>query len=390
MIPKPGGGERPLGIPTVRDRVVQTAAKLVLEPIFKGDLNPAAHGYRPRRRGADAIKAVHALLRRGCTDVVDADLSKYFNTIPHQDLMRSVARRIVDRHVLRLIKLWLKAPVEERDNDGTRRMPGGKNSKQRTLQGADISPLLANPYMNRFLKHWRGTGRGSAIVRIFPTAESCLRLVRPLAVEMLENWLEATRYLNMNHLKEHKKRPCGPWPPDGGGRERRCASRGLGAVHAHITSAFLQNLTHTIPVGTVKARSWRRSEGVGLFSSGRGPTGDGRSSMARASAKRFDWRNGSMEAYQRVRANQGAAGVAGQSIADFEADLSNSLYKLWNRGRRRSSPMRRAVSNAATTWPCGNACSITTPSPAGTSWSPRNTARNRSPASRTGSSGCGS
>lgn len=160
MIPKPGGGERPLGIPTIRDRVVQTAAKLVLEPIFEADLDPAAHGYRPGRSGADAIKAVHVLLCRGYTDVVDADLSKYFDTIPHQDLMRSVARRIVDRHVLRLIKLWLKAPVEERDDDGTRRMTGGKNSKQGTPQGGVISPLLANLYMNRFLKHWRGTGRG--------------------------------------------------------------------------------------------------------------------------------------------------------------------------------------------------------------------------------------
>ena len=111
MIPKPGGGERPLGIPTIRDRVVQSAAKLVLEPIFEAALDPAAYGYRPRRSGADAIKEVHALLCRGYTDVVDADLSKYFDMIPHQDLLRSVARRIVDRHVLRLIKQWLKAPV---------------------------------------------------------------------------------------------------------------------------------------------------------------------------------------------------------------------------------------------------------------------------------------
>src|SRR5271170_3104849 len=115
MIPKPGGGERPLGIPTIRDRVVQTAAKLVLEPIFEADIEPTAYGYRPGRSGADAIKAVHALLCRGYTDVVDADLSKYFDSIPHQDLIQSVARRIVDRNVLRLIRMWLKTPVEERD-----------------------------------------------------------------------------------------------------------------------------------------------------------------------------------------------------------------------------------------------------------------------------------
>src|SRR5688572_23347893 len=160
MIPKPGGGERPLGIPTIRDRVVQTAAKLVLEPIFEADLDPAAFGYRPKQSGTDAIKEVHALLCSGYTEVVDADLSKYFDTIPHRDLMQSVARRIVDRHVLRLIKLWLKAPVEERDGNGARRMTGGKGSSCGTPQGG--VPLLANLYMNRFLKHWRASGRGIA------------------------------------------------------------------------------------------------------------------------------------------------------------------------------------------------------------------------------------
>ena len=162
IIPKPGGGERPLGIPTIQDRVVQTAAKLVVEPIFEADLDPAAYGYRPGRSGTDAIKAVHALLCRGYTEVVDADLSRYFDTIPHRELMRSVARRIVDRNVLRLIKLWLAAPVEECDDDGRRRMTGGKGSRRGTPQGGVISPLLANLYMNRFLKHWRHTGCGDA------------------------------------------------------------------------------------------------------------------------------------------------------------------------------------------------------------------------------------
>src|SRR5512136_3297980 len=122
MIPKPGGGERPLGIPTIRDRVVQTAAKIVLEPIFEADFEDSAYGYRPRRSAVDAVKEAHRLVCRGYTDVVDADLSKYFDTIPHSDLLKSVARRIVDRHVLWLLKLWLKAPVEQRDGDGTRRM----------------------------------------------------------------------------------------------------------------------------------------------------------------------------------------------------------------------------------------------------------------------------
>jgi RNA-directed DNA polymerase len=155
MIPKPGGGCRPLGIPTVRDRVIQTAAKLVLEPIFEADLEPNAYGYRPKRGALDAIRKVHGLLCRGYTDVVDADLSKYFDTIPHSELMKCVACRIVDRHVLRLIKLWLKVPVEERDKDGRGQMSGGPRSKKGTPQGGVISPLLANLYMNRFLRYWR-------------------------------------------------------------------------------------------------------------------------------------------------------------------------------------------------------------------------------------------
>jgi RNA-directed DNA polymerase len=154
-IPKPGGGERLLGIPTIRDRVAQTAAKLVLEPVFEADMEDSAFGYRPRRGARDAVVITHAMTRRGYTDVVDADLSRYFDTIPHGALMKSVARRICDKHVLRLIKLWLRAPVEERDAAGKRHVSGGKANRTGTPQGGVISPLLANLYINRFLKHWR-------------------------------------------------------------------------------------------------------------------------------------------------------------------------------------------------------------------------------------------
>jgi RNA-directed DNA polymerase len=137
MIPKQdGGGERALGIPTIRDRVAQTAAKLVLEPIFEADFEDNAYGYRPARGAVDAVKEVHRLICRGYTDVVDADLSRYFDSIPHNELLKSVARRVADGSVLRLIKLWLKAPIEERDADGTRRMSGGKRNTRGTPQAA--------------------------------------------------------------------------------------------------------------------------------------------------------------------------------------------------------------------------------------------------------------
>ena len=185
-IPKPDGGERPLGIPTIRDRVVQTAAKLVLEPIFEADFEDNAYGYRPARGAVDAVKEVHRLICRGHADVVDADLSKYFDSIPHTELLKSVARRIVDRQVLRLIKLWLKAPVEEVDEDGNRRMTGGKGNTRGTSQGGVASPMLANIYMNRFLKYWRLTGRREAFrAHVVSYADDFVILSRGCAAEAL-------------------------------------------------------------------------------------------------------------------------------------------------------------------------------------------------------------
>jgi RNA-directed DNA polymerase len=188
MIPKSGGGERPLGIPTIRDRVVQTAAKLLLEPIFEADFDPNAYGYRPKRSAQEAIQKVSKLLSEGYTDVVDADLSKYFDTIPHSELMQCVARRVVDRDMLRLIKMWLKVPVAERDGNGKPRISGGKGSTCGTPQGGVISPLLANLYMNRFLKYWRITGRSEIFqAQVVNYADDFVILSRGCAAEAL-NW----------------------------------------------------------------------------------------------------------------------------------------------------------------------------------------------------------
>ena len=158
-IPKPDGKQRPLGIPTIRDRVVQMAAVVVLEPIFEADLPSEQHAYRPGQSALDAIIKVQGLLDAGYTDVVDADLSGYFDSIPHADLMKSVARRISDRHVLHLIKMWLEAPVEETDEQGrTRRTTRNKDEGRGTPQGGVASPLLANLYMRRFIMGWKQLG----------------------------------------------------------------------------------------------------------------------------------------------------------------------------------------------------------------------------------------
>jgi RNA-directed DNA polymerase len=204
LIAKPGGGQRPLGIPTIRDRVVQTAVKLVLEPIFEADFDDSAYGYRPKRSAAEAVRAVHDALCDGYTDVVDADLSKYFDTIPHQELLQSVARRVVDRHLLHLIKMWLKTPVEERDERGGRRMSGGKQSTRGTPQGGVMSPLLANIYMHRFLRAWRERGKDQQYqAHVINYADDFVILSRGHAAEALAwtRWAMTHLGLTLNETK---------------------------------------------------------------------------------------------------------------------------------------------------------------------------------------------
>jgi group II intron reverse transcriptase/maturase len=151
-IPKTGGGKRPLGIPTIRDRVVQMSVKIVIEPIFEADFQDNSYGFRPKRSAHQAVDDVKAHLLQGKLDVIDADISKYFDTIPHDKLIQLVAKRIVDKNILKLIKMWLKAPVVEEHEDGKKEYKGNDKG---TPQGGVISPLLANIYLNVLDTLWK-------------------------------------------------------------------------------------------------------------------------------------------------------------------------------------------------------------------------------------------
>ncbi len=206
-IPKSNGKQRPLGIPSVKTRVVQMATVLVLGPIFEADLPPEQYAYRRRRSALDAVRRVHELLNTGYRRVVDADLSGYFDTIPHFELLKSVARRVSDGRILRLIKMWLQAPVEEVDKRGQKcRTTRNKDEARGCPQGAPISPMLANLYMRRFILGWKVLGHekrlGAKIVNYADDFVICCRGNAEQAITAMRDIMQKLK-LTVNEEKTH-------------------------------------------------------------------------------------------------------------------------------------------------------------------------------------------
>jgi group II intron reverse transcriptase/maturase len=210
FIPKANGKLRPLGISTLRDRVCMTAALFVLDPIFEADLPPEQYAYRPGRNAQQAVVEVEELLFRGHSEVVDADLADYFGSIPHAELMQSLARRIVDRRVLHRIKMWLECPVEETDARGRKtRTTEAKDNRRGIPQGSPISPLLANLYMRRFVLGWKKLGLEKRLgSRIVTYADDLVILCRKgKAAEALQRLREVMGRLKLT-VNEEKTRIC--------------------------------------------------------------------------------------------------------------------------------------------------------------------------------------
>ena len=209
-IPKPGSTkQRPLGVPRIKDRVVQMAVVLILEPIIETDLPDEQYGYRRGRSAHDAIREIHGLLNRGYREVVDCDLSGYFDSIPHHELMKSVARRVSDGALLALIKAWLQMPVVEEDGHGGKRQTtDAKDSGRGTPQGAPISPLLSNLYMRRFVLGWKKLGWENKLqARVVAYADDFVILCRRNAAEARKQMQTIMTKLKLT-VNEQKTRTC--------------------------------------------------------------------------------------------------------------------------------------------------------------------------------------
>jgi RNA-directed DNA polymerase len=208
-IPKPDGKQRPLGVPAIRDRAAEMAAVLVLEPIFEADLQPEQYAYRQDRSALDAVKHVHKLINTGHGEIVDADLSSYFDTLPHFELLKSIARRVVDRAMLHLIKMWLEAPVEETDERGNkRRSTRNRDEGRGSPQGSPISPLLSNLYMRRFVLGWKKLGHEKRLTAyIVNYADDLVICCRNRAEEALDTMRHMMTKLKLT-VNETKTRVC--------------------------------------------------------------------------------------------------------------------------------------------------------------------------------------
>src|SRR5512144_1605537 len=263
FIPKANGKLRPLGISTLRDRVCMTAAMLVLEPIFEADLLEQ-YAYRPGRNAQQAVVEVEALLFRGHPEVVDADLTDYFGSIPHAELLKSVARRIVDRRVLHLIKMWLESPVEETDDRGRKtRTTEARDNRRGIPQGSPVSPLLANLYMRRFVLGWKMLGLERSLgTRIVTYADDLVILCRQgKAEEALQRLREIMRKLKLTVNEENTricKVPEGEFDFLGYSFGRMYSARtGQARLGYRPSKKSIKRMVETIHALTVRTGTWQ-------------------------------------------------------------------------------------------------------------------------------------
>jgi RNA-directed DNA polymerase len=268
-IPKANGKLRPLGISSVRDRVCMTAATLVLEPIFEADLPPEQYAYRPGRNAQQAAVAVEELLFCGHREVVDADLADFFGSIPHTELMKSVARRVVDRRVLHLIKMWLVCAVEETDDRGRKRRTTEARDNGRGIpQGSPLSPLLANLYMRRFVLGWEKLGLRQRLgSRIVTYADDLVILCRRGKAEEALRWMHELMGKLKLTVNAEKTRICKV--PEGefdflGFTFGRMYSPRTGQARLALrpSKKSIRRMIETIHELTIRSGAWQQTTGL--------------------------------------------------------------------------------------------------------------------------------